>query len=174
MIEYSLGGHVCGRPQAVQQGQCDDKFEVKPDTENELLWRPTAIQTKNLKAANLASHFPYQILNDSALLIVPWNLFFFYMQVVPVKYGALQGTDLKRKRKVSRQWCNMLMMMTVVLMLVLVMVTDVLFFLFFLFFVDQVWRLRRYSTEKCVAAAKPLWYLPADLKLEKDVCKRLI
>eukprot|EP00435_Cladocopium_sp_Y103_P059566 s80_g21.t1 len=55
------------------KGQCDDKFEIKPDPENELLWRPNAIQTKSLKAANLASHFPYNVLNDSALVIAPWN-----------------------------------------------------------------------------------------------------
>ena len=99
MIEYSLGGHVCGRPQAVQQGQCDDKFEVKPDTENELLWRPTAIQTKNLKAANLASHFPYQILNDSALLIVPWNLFFFLHAGCTCQVWGFTGDGFEKKKE---------------------------------------------------------------------------
>ena len=39
---------------------------------------------------------------------------------------------------------------------------------------DEVWRIRTYKAEKCVAAAKPLWYLSADLSLQKDECKRII
>lgn len=38
----------------------------------------------------------------------------------------------------------------------------------------QVWRVRLYPSEKVVAAAKPLWFLPADLKLAKDGCQRII
>lgn len=34
--------------------------------------------------------------------------------------------------------------------------------------------MRTYKSEKCVAAAKPLWYLSADLSLQKDECKRII
>ncbi|CAK9014066.1 Uncharacterized protein SCF082_LOCUS12189 [Durusdinium trenchii] len=37
-----------------------------------------------------------------------------------------------------------------------------------------VWRMRLYPSEKVVACAKPLWFLPADLKLGKDGCQRLI
>ena len=101
LIEYSLGGHACSRPPAVQQGQCDDKFDIKPDPENELLWRPSAIQTKHLKAANLASHFPYQILTDSPLVIAPWITFLNYWvyrgnisgkkAMVLMKNGAVTG-----------------------------------------------------------------------------------
>eukprot|EP00435_Cladocopium_sp_Y103_P054926 s114_g18.t1 len=36
-----------------------------------------------------------------------------------------------------------------------------------------VWRLRKYPTEKCIAAAKPLWHLSGDLKLVKDAVKRI-
>ena len=70
MIEYTVGGHRCQRPPSVTQGKADDQFEVGPDPDNELLWRPNAIQTKQLKAVNLASHFPYTALNDSPLLLV--------------------------------------------------------------------------------------------------------
>lgn len=38
----------------------------------------------------------------------------------------------------------------------------------------QVWRLRKYVTEKCIAAAKPLWYLPDGLTIEKGGAKRVI
>ena len=38
----------------------------------------------------------------------------------------------------------------------------------------KVWRLRIYATEKCVAACKPLWFLPAPLDLGKGRCQRLI
>lgn len=70
MIEYSLGGHHCARPPAVQQGQSDDCFTISPDANNELLWRPNAVQAKALKGANLASHFPYKSLSESPLVLV--------------------------------------------------------------------------------------------------------
>ena len=38
----------------------------------------------------------------------------------------------------------------------------------------EVWRMRIYPTEKCLAPAKPLWYLRADIPLSKDECKRLV
>ena len=72
MIEYSLGGHHCARPPAVQQGQSDDCFTISADPNNELLWRPNAIQAKALKGANLASHFPYKTLSDSPLVLALW------------------------------------------------------------------------------------------------------
>lgn len=75
MIEYTLGGHTCPRPAAVQQGQSDDKFDIAPDTENELLWRPSAIQMKNLKAANVASYFAFNLLDESPLKLAPRKWF---------------------------------------------------------------------------------------------------
>ena len=39
---------------------------------------------------------------------------------------------------------------------------------------SQVWRLRIYGTEKCVAAAKSLWHLATSLQFEKDECKRVV
>ena len=38
----------------------------------------------------------------------------------------------------------------------------------------QVWRLRKYPQEKVIAAAKPLWFLPGELKLEKGAAKRVV
>lgn len=38
----------------------------------------------------------------------------------------------------------------------------------------QAWRLRFWSTEKCIAPAKPLYFLPCDLELAKGACERLI
>lgn len=38
----------------------------------------------------------------------------------------------------------------------------------------KVWRLRKYPTEKCVAAAKPLWFLPENLSLLAGGCKRVV
>ena len=34
--------------------------------------------------------------------------------------------------------------------------------------------MRLYKSEKVIAAAKPLWFLPDDVKLPKDGCQRLI
>ncbi|CAK9060296.1 unnamed protein product [Durusdinium trenchii] len=106
LVDFSVGGHTCVRPPEVQQGMCDDRFVISADNSNPLLFKPNAIQTKSLKAANLASHFSWE---------------------------AMQASPL-----------------------------------------ELVWRLRLYTTEKCVAPAKPLWYLPGDLKMAKDVCQRLI
>ena len=71
MIEYLLGGHKCARPASVQQGNSDDFFQISPDPENELVWKPSAVQVKHLKAANLASHFPFTLLDASPLVLVP-------------------------------------------------------------------------------------------------------
>lgn len=38
----------------------------------------------------------------------------------------------------------------------------------------KVWRVRYYESERCVAAAKPLWFLPAVLSLTKDEVKRIM
>ncbi|CAJ1431217.1 unnamed protein product [Effrenium voratum] len=37
-----------------------------------------------------------------------------------------------------------------------------------------VWRIRVYNSDKTIAAAKPLWFLPAGLSLGKDECKRIV
>lgn len=39
---------------------------------------------------------------------------------------------------------------------------------------SEVWRLRIYQSEKCVAAAKPLYYLCGDLDLPKEECRRIV
>ena len=71
-VDFSLGGHTCARPPEVQQGKAPDSFVITPDPGNPLLWRPQLIQQKNLKPANIASHFQYSILKDSPLVLVPW------------------------------------------------------------------------------------------------------
>lgn len=71
LVEYSLGGHKCQRPSDVQQGRADDRFEISPDLDNELLWRPNAFQTRSLKASNIASHFSFTSLNESPLVMAP-------------------------------------------------------------------------------------------------------
>lgn len=38
----------------------------------------------------------------------------------------------------------------------------------------EVWRLRKYTTEKCIAAAKPLWFMPSELRLAKGMAKRIV
>ena len=38
----------------------------------------------------------------------------------------------------------------------------------------QVWRMRVYSSDKTVAAAKPLWFLVGDLSMAKDEVKRIV
>ena len=38
----------------------------------------------------------------------------------------------------------------------------------------QVWRLRAYKPEKTLGAAKPLWFLAHELKLEKGRVQRII
>ena len=69
-IEYSVGGHTCARPAAVQQGKCDDYFEVAPHEGNQLVWRATSIPAKQLKASNVASHFTYGNLVEGPLVLV--------------------------------------------------------------------------------------------------------
>ena len=70
-VDYSVGGHTCSRPPSVQQGtSTTDFFELKPD--EMLLWRPQAVQAKNLKGTNIASHFAYSMLDKSPLQLVPW------------------------------------------------------------------------------------------------------
>lgn len=68
-VEYTLGGHMCVRPVAVQQGKEDDKFDISPESENPLVWRPNVIAQKNLKAANIASHFSFGQLEASPLVL---------------------------------------------------------------------------------------------------------
>ena len=79
MVDYTLGGHSCARPAAVSQGREDDKFSIAPDGGNLLLWRPNQIPMKNLKAANVASHFNYDNLKASPLKLAPrinkWKMF---------------------------------------------------------------------------------------------------
>jgi hypothetical protein len=49
VVDYTLGGHACSRPPAVQQGKAPDSFTVSPDEASPLMWRPQVIQAKNLK-----------------------------------------------------------------------------------------------------------------------------
>lgn len=70
-VDYTLGGHRCERPPQVQQGHADDQFIISADPESPLLWRPSAIAMRNLKANNVASHFSYTQLAGSALKLVP-------------------------------------------------------------------------------------------------------
>ena len=73
MVEYTVGGHVCHRPPEVQQGRADDMFDVTVEADNPLVWRATAIQSKNLKIANVASAFSFTQLLQSPLLLAPWS-----------------------------------------------------------------------------------------------------
>jgi hypothetical protein len=71
VVDYTLGGHACSRPPAVQQGKAPDSFTVSPDEASPLMWRPQVIQAKNLKGANIASHFLYSALKGSPLVLAP-------------------------------------------------------------------------------------------------------
>ena len=70
-MDFTSGGHSCSRPPEVQQGKAPDAFIITPDPGNPLIWRPQLIQQKNLKPANVASHFQYTTLRDSPLVLVP-------------------------------------------------------------------------------------------------------
>ena len=70
IVEYTLGGHRCERPPEVAQGLSEDAFNISPDGDNSLLWRANQIQTKSLKQSNVASHFPFSMLSQSALTLV--------------------------------------------------------------------------------------------------------
>lgn len=70
LVDYSLGGHICSRSPSVQQGKEDDCFQIQPDPSNALAWKPNNVAAKNLKAANIASAFPWPALANSALEIV--------------------------------------------------------------------------------------------------------
>lgn len=69
-MDYTLGGHSCVRPPGVQQGKEDDKFSIAPDANNTLVWKPNAVNAKNIKAANVASCFPWPALESSPLEVV--------------------------------------------------------------------------------------------------------
>lgn len=71
MVDFTLGGHKCERPQDVRQGRADDMFEVTPEPQNRLLWRANAIAARSLKATNVASHFPWSKLEASSLELAP-------------------------------------------------------------------------------------------------------
>ena len=73
VVDYTIGGHTCSRPAEVKQGKAPDSFEIQPDESNPCLWRPQAIQQKNLKGANVASHFSYPLLKASPLVLAPWT-----------------------------------------------------------------------------------------------------
>ena len=70
-VGFTVGGHTCARPPEVQQGKAPDSFTITPDEANPLLWRPQAVQVKNLKASNIASHFGLSLLNASPLVLAP-------------------------------------------------------------------------------------------------------
>ena len=69
IVDYVVGGHQCVRPPGVQQGKEDDRFSVSPDPDNTLVWKPNNINTKSIKAANVASCFPWPALEESPLEI---------------------------------------------------------------------------------------------------------
>eukprot|EP00435_Cladocopium_sp_Y103_P029455 s2934_g7.t1 len=70
-VDFTLGGHKCERPPQVTQGNADDFFQVSPDPDSQLLWRPTAVAMRNLKYNNVASHFLWTKLKDSPLELAP-------------------------------------------------------------------------------------------------------
>lgn len=70
LVEYTVGGHRCERPPEVAQGLSEDAFSISPDPDNALLWRANQIQTRSLKQSNVASHFPFSMLTQSALTLV--------------------------------------------------------------------------------------------------------
>jgi len=70
-VDFTLGGHRCERPPQVTQGHADDFFQITPDADSQLLWRPTAIAMRNLKHNNVASHFLWSKLKDSPLELAP-------------------------------------------------------------------------------------------------------
>ena len=83
-VDYTLGGHRCERPPQVQQGHADDQFTISPDPDSPLLWRPSAIAMRNLKANNVASHFSYTQLAGSALKLVPGLRFHSALELISV------------------------------------------------------------------------------------------
>ena len=76
LVDFKLGGHRCERPPEVQQGRADDRFVITSDPENPLLWKANAVQVRNFKQNNIASHFPYSKLKDSPLQLDPRQQFF--------------------------------------------------------------------------------------------------
>ena len=81
VVDYHVGGHKVSRPQSVQQGKEDDRFEVAPDETGPIIWRPQAIQSKNLKATNVASHFAYSALTASPLMLASRYVFSGYFRI---------------------------------------------------------------------------------------------
>ena len=74
-VDYNVGGFSVLRPPEVQQGKAPDHFVVKPEEGNPVVWRPQAVQAKNLKATNIASYFAYSALTGSPLKLAPWLWF---------------------------------------------------------------------------------------------------
>lgn len=85
-IEYTVGGHQCSRPADVTQGKMDDKFELSPEQNNPLVWKATAINSKQLKSINCASHFSADALEGSPLVCAFWfNFSSFSWRVMSTK-----------------------------------------------------------------------------------------
>lgn len=86
MVEFTLGGHSCSRPPLVQQGRASDHFVIQADGGNSLLWRPNQIPSKNLKAANIASHFNYDLLEKSPLRLVSGTIYRFMLIPIAIVF----------------------------------------------------------------------------------------
>ncbi|CAK9002075.1 Uncharacterized protein SCF082_LOCUS7183 [Durusdinium trenchii] len=145
-VDYTLGGHQCSRPPGVQQGKAEDSFSIKPDPDNLLIWKPNMVAAKSLKAANVASSFTWPLLEASPLRLVTRPDCFFAARFTC--FGTCSQLSF------GLAWAY-------------VSSAPLSWFC-------EVWRLRYWQNEKCVAAAKPLYFLPSDLTLEKGACQRII
>lgn len=145
-VDYTLGGHQCSRPPGVQQGKAEDSFSIKPDPDNLLIWKPNMVAAKSLKAANVASSFTWPLLEASPLRLVTRPDCFFAARFTC--FGTCSQLSF------GLAWAY-------------VSSAPLSWFC-------EVWRLRYWQNEKCVAAAKPLYFLPSDLTLEKGACQRVI
>ena len=169
LVDFTFGGHSCERPQEVRQGRADDMFQISPQPDSRLLWKSNAIQVRSLKASNAASHFPWSKLESSCLDLATC------LQKVSTMVLLLQ-----------KLLANILFWE----LLSNISFWELLSQIFFLgisskhlilgtsfkhpLVVTKVWRLRKYTGEKCVAPAKPLWYISGDITFQKDECKRVI
>ena len=80
LVEYTLGGHHASRSAGVQQGREPDAFQIAPDASNALAWKANNVPSRSIKAANVASVFPWPLLEASPMQMVPWLVHIFSFQ----------------------------------------------------------------------------------------------
>ncbi|CAK9030752.1 Uncharacterized protein SCF082_LOCUS19333 [Durusdinium trenchii] len=70
LVDFKLGGHSADRPGQVFNGHSEDMFNVVPKEDNPMVWKPNAVQLRQLKYSSCASYVDAEKLTASPALEV--------------------------------------------------------------------------------------------------------